>query len=56
VDVSKLVPQRPIDFVWKLDKLRIEGNEFQPVVGPTGGSFQTRVPFDPNLFCDSIRT
>ena len=22
--MSKLVPQRPIDFVWKLDKLRIE--------------------------------
>jgi hypothetical protein len=52
--MSKLVPQRPIDFVWEFGKLRIQGNEFQPVVGSTSGSFQTRVPFDANLFCDSI--
>jgi hypothetical protein len=53
--MSKLVPQRPIDFVSKLGKLRIQSNEFQSVVGSPGGSFQTRVPFDANLFCDSIR-
>ena len=53
-DVGKLVPQRAIDFVWKLGKPRIQRNEFQAVVGSSGGSFQTRVPFDANPCRNSI--
>jgi hypothetical protein len=54
--VSKLVPERTIDFLWMLGKSRVQRNEFLAIVGAADGSFQTRVPFDANLCCDSIRT
>jgi hypothetical protein len=54
--MSKLVPERAIDFLWMLGKPWVQTNEFVAIVGSSGGSFQTRVPFDANLCCDSIRT
>jgi hypothetical protein len=54
-DMSELVPQRSIDFRGILSQPRVERNQFLAIISASGGGFETGIPFNAKLCCDSFR-
>jgi hypothetical protein len=55
-DMSKLVPQREIDFVGMLNQPRVKRNQFLAIIRAACGGFKPGIPFNAKFCCDSFRT
>jgi hypothetical protein len=55
-DMSKLVPQREIDFVGMLNQLRVKRNQFLAIISAACGGFEPGIPFNAKFCRDSFRT
>jgi hypothetical protein len=53
-NMSKLVPQCAVDLRGMLNQPRVQRNQFLAMISAAGGGFQTGIPFDAKLYCDSF--